>query len=96
MLTLAAADTLAAGASAATQVTSTVFGMELNAGVEVYKVLDQRQLAAVSGVGLRFIVDLEAGKPTTQLGKVLQVLQTLGCSLEIQHYRLQQTQEAKK
>lgn len=46
MLTLAAADTLAAGASAASQVTSTLFGMELNAGVEVYKVLDQRQLAA--------------------------------------------------
>jgi hypothetical protein len=46
MLTLAAADTLAAGASAATLLTSTVFGMELNAGTEVYKVLDQRQLAA--------------------------------------------------
>ncbi len=46
MLTLAAADTLAAGASVASQVTSTVFGMELNAGTEVYKVLDQRQLAA--------------------------------------------------
>jgi hypothetical protein len=46
MLTLAATDTLAAGASVASQITSTVFGMELNAGVEVYKVLDQRQLAA--------------------------------------------------
>lgn len=46
MLTLAAADTLAAGASAASQLTSTVFGMELNAGTEVYKVLDQRQLAS--------------------------------------------------
>ena len=47
MLTLAAADTLAAGASVASQVTSTVFGMELSAaGVEVYKTLDQRQLAA--------------------------------------------------
>ena len=46
MLTLAAADTLAAGASAATEVTCTVFGMELNGTTEVYKVLDQRQLAA--------------------------------------------------
>lgn len=46
MLTLAAADTLAAGASVATQMTCTVFGMELNAGTEVYKVLDQRQLAS--------------------------------------------------
>lgn len=46
MITLAAADTLAAGASAATLLTSTVFGMELNGTTEVYKVLDQRQLAA--------------------------------------------------
>ncbi|MEY9164652.1 putative transcriptional regulator [Sinorhizobium fredii] len=43
----------------------------------------QDELAGVSGVGLRFIVDLEAGKPTAQLGKVLQVLQTLGCTIEI-------------
>jgi len=46
MLTLAAADTLAAGASAASMVTSTIFGMELSGGTETYKVLDQRQLAA--------------------------------------------------
>ena len=46
MLTLAAADTLAGVASAASQVTCTIFGMELNAGTEVYKVLDQRQLAS--------------------------------------------------
>lgn len=47
MLTLEAAQTLAAGASAASQVTSTVFGMELTAGpTETYKVLDQRQLAS--------------------------------------------------
>lgn len=46
MLTLAAADTLAAGASVGSQVTCTVFGMELNGTTETYKVLDQRQLAA--------------------------------------------------
>jgi len=45
MLTLAAADTLAGVAQTAATVTSTVFGMELNAGAETYKVLDQRQLA---------------------------------------------------
>ncbi|PDT81690.1 type II toxin-antitoxin system Y4mF family antitoxin [Sinorhizobium sp. BJ1] len=45
--------------------------------------LRQDELAGVAGVGLRFIVDLEAGKPTAQLGKVLRVLQTLGCSIEI-------------
>lgn len=48
MLTLAAADTLAGVASSASEVTCTVFGMELNAGTEVYKVLDQRQLAAAA------------------------------------------------
>jgi hypothetical protein len=46
MLLLAPADTLAGGAQTATTVTCTVFGMELNAGVETYKVLDQRQLAS--------------------------------------------------
>lgn len=32
----------------------------------------------VAGTGLRFIVDVEAGKPTCQLAKVLQVLEALG------------------
>jgi hypothetical protein len=46
MITLAANSTLAGVASAATIVTSTVFGMELNGTTETYKVLDQRQLAS--------------------------------------------------
>ncbi|KAB2752115.1 type II toxin-antitoxin system Y4mF family antitoxin [Brucella anthropi] len=45
--------------------------------------LRQDELAGVSGVGVRFILDLEAGKPTAQIGKVLQVLQILGCSVDI-------------
>ncbi|MCX7202719.1 MAG: helix-turn-helix transcriptional regulator [Burkholderiales bacterium] len=45
--------------------------------------LRQDELAGAAGVGLRFIVDLEAGKPTAQIGKALQVLAALGCSLEI-------------
>ena len=45
--------------------------------------LRQHELAGTAGVGLRFIVDLEAGKPTAQIGKVLQVLAALGCSVEI-------------
>ncbi len=45
--------------------------------------LRQDELAGAAGVGLRFIVDLEAGKPTVQLGKALAVLAALGCSLEI-------------
>lgn len=45
--------------------------------------LRQDELAGSAGVGLRFIVDLEAGKPTAQIGKTLQVLSALGCSVEI-------------
>jgi y4mF family transcriptional regulator len=45
--------------------------------------LKQAELAAVSGVGIRFIVDLEAGKPTLQLEKVLRVVTTLGCGIII-------------
>lgn len=45
MLTLAAADTLAGVGQTASTVTCTIFGMELSAGTETYKVLDQRQLA---------------------------------------------------
>jgi y4mF family transcriptional regulator len=45
--------------------------------------LRQSELAAACGVGVRFIVDLEAGKPTVQLGKVLKVLATLGCDVSI-------------
>jgi y4mF family transcriptional regulator len=45
--------------------------------------LRQDQLAGAAGVGQRFIVDLEAGKPTAQIGKALQVLRALGCSFDI-------------
>ena len=41
----------------------------------------QRDLAMTSGTGLRFIIDLEKGKPTCQLGKVLTVLHTLGIKI---------------
>ncbi|HAF40992.1 MAG TPA: transcriptional regulator [Sphingobium sp.] len=45
--------------------------------------LRQDQLAGAAGVGLRFIVDLEAGKATIQLGKTIQVLEALGCHLRV-------------
>jgi len=41
----------------------------------------QKALAMTCGTGLRFIGDLEKGKPTCQIGKTLQVLQALGLSL---------------
>jgi len=43
----------------------------------------QKNLAMTSGTGLRFIIDLEKGKPTCQLGKVLTVLHTLGIKIEM-------------
>ncbi len=45
--------------------------------------LRQDELAGAAGVGLRFVVDLEAGKTTAQIGKALQVLSALGCSIDI-------------
>jgi y4mF family transcriptional regulator len=44
--------------------------------------LTQPQLAAAAGVGIRFIVDLEKGKPTCEIGKVLQVVKMLGITLK--------------
>ena len=43
----------------------------------------QKNLAMTSGTGLRFIIDLEKGKPTCQLAKVLTVLHTLGIKIEM-------------
>jgi len=43
----------------------------------------QRELALTSGTGLRFIIELERGKATSQLGKVLAVLHTLGIGIEL-------------
>jgi len=45
------------------------------------KGLTQRALATTSGTGLRFIIELEKGKPTCQFGKALTVINTLGISL---------------
>lgn len=42
----------------------------------------QSELAMTCGTGLRFIIDLEKGKPTCQIGKTLQVLQALGLVIE--------------
>lgn len=43
----------------------------------------QKSLAMTSGTGLRFIIDLEKGKATCQLGKALTVLHTLGIQLTL-------------
>ena len=38
----------------------------------------QDQLALATGVGRRFLIELEAGKPTCQLGRSLLVAEALG------------------
>jgi y4mF family transcriptional regulator len=43
--------------------------------------LTQSELAAACGLGRRFLLELEAGKPTSHVGKVLHVLATLGVNI---------------
>ena len=43
--------------------------------------LTQEDLAGLSGVGPRFVVELERGKPTVRLDKTLRVLAMLGVKL---------------
>lgn len=45
--------------------------------------ITQKDLALTSGTGLRFIIELEQGKPTCQVGKVLTVLRTLGIEVRL-------------
>lgn len=45
--------------------------------------LTQSELALAAGVGVRFVVDVEAGKPTVQLAPVLRVVEALGGSLQL-------------
>ncbi|MEN2388183.1 helix-turn-helix transcriptional regulator [Comamonas sp. A7-5] len=45
--------------------------------------LTQPQLALAAGVGTRFIVDLESGKPTVRLEHVLRVIDALGGELQL-------------
>jgi len=45
--------------------------------------MTQPQLAVVSGAGVRFISDLENGKPTMQIGKILEILHVLGLDVYI-------------
>lgn len=46
--------------------------------------LRQDELAGVAGVGIRFIIELEAGKPTMQIGKIMAVLAALGLTLTLE------------
>jgi HTH-type transcriptional regulator / antitoxin HipB len=43
----------------------------------------QAELAGLAGVGARFLSEIENGKPSAQIGRVLQVLRRLGLDLSI-------------
>ncbi len=43
----------------------------------------QDELAAAADVGVRFLIELEAGKETAQLGKTLAVLAALGIDVSL-------------
>jgi y4mF family transcriptional regulator len=43
----------------------------------------QKALALTSGTGLRFIIELEKGKETCEIGKALTVLNTLGIKMTL-------------
>ena len=45
--------------------------------------LTQPQLALAAGVGVRFIGELEAGKPTLRLENVLRVIDALGGEIQL-------------
>jgi y4mF family transcriptional regulator len=45
--------------------------------------LTQPGLALSAGVGVRFLVDIEKGKPTAQIGKIMQVLAALGIEMQL-------------
>lgn len=45
--------------------------------------LTQEQLAALTGVGVRFVRELEAGKDSCQIGRALQVAATLGLRVSV-------------
>ena len=58
--------------------------------------LTQENLALAAGTGMRFIIDLEKGKPTCQLQKTLTVLTTLGIQINLSPAQGAASQGAKK
>ena len=47
--------------------------------------ITQAQLAGLANTGIRFISDLENGKETCHIGKVLRVIETLGVDMLIRN-----------
>ena len=47
--------------------------------------LTQTELANLSGVSVNFLSQLEQGKPSVQMNKVIMVLETLGLRMELKY-----------
>lgn len=45
--------------------------------------MTQSDLAALAGTGVRYIVDLESGKPTARIGPALKLIEWLGLEVAI-------------
>ena len=56
---------------------ASAFGALIRSRRKVLK-LRQNQVALATGVGRRFLIDLEAGKPSCQLGRSLLVAEAVG------------------
>lgn len=48
--------------------------------------LTQADLAIAANVGVRFLVDLENGKETAQIGKVIDVCNALGIAIDMKSH----------
>src|SRR6516165_10285175 len=60
--------------------TASAFGSMIRGRRKALK-MRQDQLALATGVGRRFLIELEAGKPSCQLGRSLLVAEALGLTL---------------
>ena len=61
---------------------STELGAAIRAERKHLKVT-QKELAMAAGTGLRFLIELERGKPTSRIEGVFRVLQALGAKVAI-------------
>ena len=52
------------------------------------KGLSLERVAGLSNVGVRFLSEVERGKPTAEMGKVLRVLLTLGLDVHVRSREL--------
>ena len=82
-----ASDSSTAGVYAPTKVRNAADVGRLVKTVRTEQALLQADLAGLGGTGNRFVVDLEKGKPTLQLQKVLDMLDLLGLEVVIQRKR---------